>query len=238
MSANPSFFKDRAFLIAAAALIAVTSLSITLGSPVTIPNTFVANTRAVAAEVNANFQALATAVNDNDARIATLEAYVRARPATRRLVFPGRDFAYPATSTVITPGYNGLFWKSDYTSAATIWQERPVDYKPGTDATFTILFETSSATAGNAEFFIRPLSFNAGADEVDPPSISSGPVAVSGMGGFGRLYKQQFTIPAADLANEMWLVKVQRQGANSPSNPETYTDQVNFLSATVEYTTQ
>ncbi len=41
-----------------------------LAGDVTIPNTFTAGTRAVAAEVNANFDALAAEVNDNNARIA------------------------------------------------------------------------------------------------------------------------------------------------------------------------
>ncbi len=40
---------------------------------VTIPNTFTANTPAVAAEVNENFDALETAVNDNDSRLDNLD---------------------------------------------------------------------------------------------------------------------------------------------------------------------
>ena len=43
---------------------------------VTIPTTFVANTAAKAAEVNANFSAVKTAVDDNDSRIAALETAV------------------------------------------------------------------------------------------------------------------------------------------------------------------
>jgi len=42
----------------------------------TIPHTFSANTKAVAAEVNANFTAAKTAVDDNDSRIAALAARV------------------------------------------------------------------------------------------------------------------------------------------------------------------
>ncbi len=42
----------------------------------TIPNTFVANTPAVAAEVNGNFGAVEAAVDDNNARIAALEATI------------------------------------------------------------------------------------------------------------------------------------------------------------------
>ncbi|MCF6317877.1 MAG: hypothetical protein L3J83_01140 [Proteobacteria bacterium] len=42
----------------------------------TIPNTFVANTPAVASEVNGNFGAVEAAVDDNDARIVSLEATI------------------------------------------------------------------------------------------------------------------------------------------------------------------
>jgi hypothetical protein len=49
---------------------------------VTLPNTFQAGTRAVAAEVNANFAAIESAVDDNDARIAALESAVANLQAT------------------------------------------------------------------------------------------------------------------------------------------------------------
>ena len=52
---------------------ALLGLGIALAGSVTIPNTFVAATPAVAAEVNANFAAVKAAVDDNDARITALE---------------------------------------------------------------------------------------------------------------------------------------------------------------------
>ncbi len=48
----------------------------------TIPNTFVANTPAVASEVNGNFGAVETAVDDNNARIAALEATIASLQST------------------------------------------------------------------------------------------------------------------------------------------------------------
>ena len=44
----------------------------------TVPNTFVSGTKAVAADVNANFNAVSTAVNDNDSRITTNTANISA----------------------------------------------------------------------------------------------------------------------------------------------------------------
>ncbi|MGH6682615.1 MAG: hypothetical protein ACRECA_01600, partial [Pseudolabrys sp.] len=49
-----------------------------LAGSVTIPNTFSANTPAVAAQVNADFSAVATAVNGNAADIATLQSALQA----------------------------------------------------------------------------------------------------------------------------------------------------------------
>ena len=53
-----------------AVLLASNSI-VAFASSVTIPNTFVADTPAVAADVNANFDAVAVGVNDNDSRVTT-----------------------------------------------------------------------------------------------------------------------------------------------------------------------
>jgi len=47
-------------------------------APLTIPNTFTANSPAVAADVNTNFTAAKAAVDDNDARITALETQIAA----------------------------------------------------------------------------------------------------------------------------------------------------------------
>ena len=66
---------NRSFFMGVLVLpLAVLGLGIALASDVTIPNTFVANTPALAAEVNANFAAVEAAIDDNDARLDTLEA--------------------------------------------------------------------------------------------------------------------------------------------------------------------
>jgi len=51
-------------------LLSLSSVSAWAGN-LTVPNAFVSGTKAVAADVNANFDAVATAVNDNDTRIKT-----------------------------------------------------------------------------------------------------------------------------------------------------------------------
>lgn len=57
------------------------SLSI-CASDLSIPNVFVANTPAVASEVNGNFGAVETAVDDNNSRIAALEATINSMQST------------------------------------------------------------------------------------------------------------------------------------------------------------
>ncbi|MGD9009348.1 MAG: hypothetical protein PVG41_15595, partial [Desulfobacteraceae bacterium] len=47
-----------------------------------IPNTFTSDTKAVAFEVNANFDAVQTGINDNDSRIAALEEAIAALQTT------------------------------------------------------------------------------------------------------------------------------------------------------------
>ena len=53
--------------------LALLGIGIAFASNVVTPNNFVANTPAMADEVNANFSAHADAINDNDARINTLQ---------------------------------------------------------------------------------------------------------------------------------------------------------------------
>ena len=94
----------------------------------------------------------------------------------------------------------------------------------------SIFFQTTTATAGVVDFFIRPRSFNSGDGYADIASISSGGTSVSGTSGAGTLYQQDFTIPAARFANNWWLVSIQRQGSN-----ETYVDNVRVLSVSLQY---
>lgn len=62
------------WLVASLAMLPLLAIS----GEVVIPNTFVAGSKAVAAEVNANFDAAAAAINDNDSRISALETAVEA----------------------------------------------------------------------------------------------------------------------------------------------------------------
>ena len=65
----------------------ISSLSaVAHASDLTIPNTFTANSPAVAAEVNANFSATETAVDDNNVRITANENAIAAIAAPLRVV--------------------------------------------------------------------------------------------------------------------------------------------------------
>ena len=55
--------------------LALLTLGVAFASSVTTPNTFVAGTTAVAAEVNQNFSAHAAAINDNNSRLDSLDGF-------------------------------------------------------------------------------------------------------------------------------------------------------------------
>ena len=69
--------RSRSLYIALSVIVSIIAgAGIAWSDTLTIPNTFVANTPAVADEVNANFSACKTAVDDNDSRVAALESAV------------------------------------------------------------------------------------------------------------------------------------------------------------------
>ncbi len=81
-------------------------LSLAVASPVSIPNTFTAGTKAVAAEVNGDFTAVKTAVNDNNTRIAKLEATIATLQASLKKV-SGNTVLDLDKSLVYTTDANG-----------------------------------------------------------------------------------------------------------------------------------
>lgn len=78
--------------------VAFVGLTAVFASSVTVPNTFVAGTPAVAAEVNANFSAVAAAINDNDLRLTSAEARLDGIESTG--LVQGAAFCEGATETV------------------------------------------------------------------------------------------------------------------------------------------
>ena len=65
---------------------------------VTVPNTFVQGTNAVAEDVNANFQALAAAIDESNSRIAALEEQLE---AAKSLDVSGSNYAVQSSSASV-----------------------------------------------------------------------------------------------------------------------------------------
>jgi hypothetical protein len=115
--------------------LALCALGIAFGGTVSTPNTFVAGTPAVAAEVNANFSAHQAAINDNDARIAALEALlpvVQAESSLRIVrgsinadgtIFGGEGFTVSAGD----PGIYTIFFDTPFADVPTIVLSHFVD---------------------------------------------------------------------------------------------------------------
>lgn len=169
-----------------------------------------------------------SAISDHESRIDALETPPGA--ITRTISIPAGALSFNPTSTVIEPHGAGLSWTQSFASAASVYIEKPEDYAGG-DITMSLFFRTTTATAGVVAFFTRPNSFDSGEGFVDSAGISNAGVSVSGTLGFGTLYEQTFTIPAARMTKDWWNVRLQREGAAS-----TYPDSVILLAVSLEYT--
>ncbi|MDQ2077794.1 hypothetical protein [Marinimicrobium sp. ABcell2] len=126
----------------------------------------------------------------------------------------------------------GLRWEPVFSSSAVWATPKPTDYDGG-DVTFSVWFSTTTEKSGYASFFIRPMSLSHGElVPFDSASISSDHVPVSGT---TTLYEQSFTIPASILQGDLWEIILQRTGADSSSNPETYDKPVTLRAVAIEY---
>ncbi len=80
---------------------ALVGIGVVYASSVVTPNTFVAGTPAVAAEVNVNFAAHAAAINDNDARIDNASRIEVTTPSTHVSVANGDTSLHELTSVLV-----------------------------------------------------------------------------------------------------------------------------------------
>ncbi len=149
--------------------------------------------------------------------------------ANRTIQLPAQALNYSPSSPVITQYALGLLWQQNYAGTAYIILKKPSNYISG-NVTLELFFRTTSATAGVVAFFIRPRSVDSGDGFYDASSLSGTPVNVSGTIGGGTMYEQTFTILSSSLANDWWIISIQRQGTGS-----TYSDDVHLLSVALTY---
>lgn len=149
---------------------------------------------------------------------------------TRVISIPAAALDYNSASSIIDNDGVGLVWQSSFATSAAIVMPRPVDYTTG-DITFKIMFLISTSSSGNVQFFIRPRSYDAGDTFGDAASITQNTVAVTTTTGFGRIYEQEMTIPAARLSKDWWYVSIQRNSGVSGLLSE----DVNVLGTSLEF---
>jgi hypothetical protein len=136
----------------------------------------------------------------------------------RQLAFPANAINYVA-GTVIQPTGTGLQWQANFVEGAFLYAPRPLDWDGASDVTMHLYFQTTTATSGVVDFFIRPRAFDPGDTFVDVPSLDGAGVAVSSS---LEVDRQIFTIPASRFgARQLWVISIQRGGTE-----ETYTDDV------------
>jgi hypothetical protein len=149
---------------------------------------------------------------------------------TRTISFPVNALNYLPDESVITQSGNGLTWEPNAVRGAFLIVMRPSDWDGASPVTLTIWFYPQTDTAGFVDFFIRPRSFDVGDSLYDSVPVSASPVAVSGL---YVMHKQEFTIPASKLQNELWYIAIQNGGSET-----TYPDAVQVLSVGLTYTAQ
>ncbi len=174
--------------------------------------------------LNNHFDAIADAVNDNDARLTAVETAINNLALTRIISIPAAALSFDASDPITVVG-NGLSWTFTFVGGTTLAVRSPTDYAGG-DVVFRILFQTTTATAGVVNFFLRPTSYNSGEVAFDPGSVSCTAVSVSG----SAFYEQVCTIPLSRLTKDWWFTSMQREGAGA-----TYSDAVVVLGVVFEY---
>ena len=198
-------------------------------SDLQVPNTFQSGSKAVAAEVNANFAAAETAVNDNDARLTALDTRVstlEGEPATRTrsVLVPAGALSFNDTWGMAAHS-DGLLMPQDYRGEAGFTLAKPEDYAGG-DVTLKVVFRTTTGNSGYVHFFARPRSFAAGDPVTDAASLDLALVQVAGE----AIHETSVEVPAARLGQAIWYFTLQREGASS-----TYADDIVLNGVSLEY---
>ena len=107
---------------------------------VTVPNTFVQGTNAVAEDVNANFQALAAAIDESNSRIAALEEQLE---AAKSLDVSGSNYAVQSSSASVRIRDANPSGTDDFSSwGVDLFSEKfSLTFNADTDKTVTLEFE-------------------------------------------------------------------------------------------------
>jgi len=158
---------------------------------------------------------------------------LKSAPAPGQILLPANALSYARGGTVITETHTGisagLLWQASYVEGATWATPRPADWDGTSDVELRLYFYSTSSTAGNVQFFIRPRAYDPGDSYGDAASLSGSAVPVSQNYQVGM---QTFSIPAAKFgAKALWMIGLQRGGSL-----ETYPDDILLLALELRYT--
>lgn len=210
-------------------ILALTIIPVAMGSSLTVTKTWVNGETLTAKDLNNNFTDAEKSVTDNDDRITAIEATVANLALTRTISIPAFALTFNAVGSPVTADGAGLRWAFNFSGGANLTTKAPADYAGG-DVVFYIFFQTTTATSGVVDFFIRPTSYNSGDSTLDPGSVSCTSVEVAGASGFGTVYEQSCNIVASRLSEGWWTTSMQRQGSSA-----TYVDDVIVRGVAFEY---
>jgi hypothetical protein len=154
-----------------------------------------------------------------------------------------RTISFSADGLIISPQSGALIrwpmgvdWFRTCNERARLAMTSPPDFAGTGNVTVTLYFLPTSQVTANASFFLVYGSLNAG-DEILLPNTSTSPAVPLAANTAGFIYKQQFTLPAANLAKELWKIEIVRDaGAACSGNTDTYPHQLRVTAATLSYT--
>ena len=150
------------------------------------------------------------------------------KDTTRIIGFPANALNYEPGGIIIANA-TGLRWQSSFSKPAYLNIPRPFDWDGTSDVDLVLYFMTTSGTAGNVQFFIRPRAYDPGDTFADAASIAATPLAVAQN---SLITRQTIIIPASRFGTKrLWVIAIQRDGSQ-----ETYNDDLILTSVGLSYT--
>lgn len=154
----------------------------------------------------------------------------------RVLSFPAGGFMLPVGSPLIRLPV-GLDWDDGACFAeAKINVTKPADWVGTGTVILSLYFTATGNGPGDVSFKAAYGSLNGGeAYGTLTKSVTPTVVAIP-VDGAGKIYKQDFSFPAADLAKEFWRVVLTRNGSACTGGGDTFPYQLHVSAASLRYT--
>ena len=148
---------------------------------------------------------------------------------TRVLYFPAQVLADDPANTVIQSHFDGLIWQNIETRAVNLIISRPADWDGASDVNVRLFFYSTTAIAGNVQFYIRPRVYDPGDTPLDVAAVLSTITSVSQIFQYNEVL---ISIPASRFGTKAWWYLVFQRNADVQSF---YPDDVVLMTVSLSY---